>query len=67
MSGWAVIADRRVPGGFHVVPQRDLREHESGAGCWCGPQMDGHADGPVWVHYAADRRDEFENGTRKPS
>lgn len=53
------------PPDVHVVPTRDLREHEAARECWCHPVEDD--DEPnVWIHHAMDQREQYEQG-RKPS
>ena len=53
----AVVYDS---GERHVIPLDDLRPHDHMPDCWCGPRYD---DG-IWVHNAADRREEYERGRR---
>ena len=48
--------------GNHVCPINDLRPHRV-KNCWCGPEYD---DG-LTVHNSLDRREEYEDGQRKPS
>jgi hypothetical protein len=51
---------------IHVIPNDDLREHESSALCWCAPVRDD--DEPrVVVHNSMDGRERFETGERKPA
>ncbi len=62
---WAVVEN---PNAFetHVVPVKDLRPHTISTPCWCEPYQD--AEQPmVWIHNAADQREKFETGERKPS
>ena len=51
---------------WHVVPRGDVREHETSPDCWCMPDEDDEEPG-LWLHNAADDREAFEQGTRKPS
>ena len=51
---------------WHVVPRGDIREHETSPDCWCMPDEDDEEPG-LWLHNAADDREAFEQGTRKPS
>lgn len=57
-----------TPKGFmvtHVIPVGDTYDHEFSDQCWCQPELDDE----YWVatHHSADRREDFENGRRKPS
>lgn len=49
----------------HVYPINDLREHKLEEPCWCEPTYD--PDGEIVIHHAADEREKFETGERKPS
>lgn len=56
----------RPVGFYHVYPVNDLREHDIvGLTCWCRPEHDEELD--VVIHNAADGREAFETGERKPS
>lgn len=58
MTDWGVYEpDGDWP---HVIPAKDLRDHDVSSGCWCHPH---EADG-VWVHNSMDLREEFENGRK---
>lgn len=47
----------------HIFPLHDLRDHVvDGRPCWCAP--DETEDGIV--HNAADGREQYERGERKP-
>ena len=49
---------------IHVIPEDDLRGHETTPECWCKPTQDD--DEPnVWVHHSMDRREEYEEGRAK--
>jgi hypothetical protein len=50
----------------HVIPLNDLREHAENPYCWCKPErcLD---EERIIVHNAADGREKFETGERKPS
>jgi hypothetical protein len=49
----------------HLVPENDDREHlREGFKCWCKPE-DGNAHNE-YVHNAADGRERYEDGYRKP-
>lgn len=62
MSTWSFVIE---PGqGWHIVPNGDLREHDTGVVCWCRPVPT--EDGIV-VHTSMDGREAFEEGRRKPS
>jgi hypothetical protein len=64
---WKLVAFPSESGHFvqHVVPVDDLREHDLMPDCWCDPAVD-HIS-LVAVHNAADQREKFESGERKPS
>lgn len=48
-----------------VIPIGDLREHVTdGSECWCGTWID---EVGTIVHEAADQRQKYERGERKPS
>jgi hypothetical protein len=49
---------------YHVIPNNDLRDHESSKDCWCHPDEETETPG-LWVHHSMDRREEYEQG-RKP-
>jgi hypothetical protein len=49
---------------IHVIPINDLHEHDEHFGCWCRPYCD---DDNVIIHNAADGREQFETGERRPS
>ena len=51
---------------IHVEPVGDLREHEWSPDCWCRPTQDVEQPS-VWVHYALDGREAFEDGMREVS
>lgn len=48
----------------HVVPNDDLREHDSLPSCWCGPRevLEEGMEVPVYVHNSADGREFIEQG-----
>lgn len=62
-------------GPTHIVPVNDSREHELTKDCWCNPYMDEAClcgnelvtKGEIWIHNAADGREQFETGIRKVS
>jgi len=49
---------------IHVIPVEDTHTHEAGQWCWCAPTT--NEDGTI-VHNAADNREAFERGERKPT
>lgn len=65
MSGWAIVDN---PNTFeaHVVPVGDTRGHTISTPCWCVPCRDTEQP-TLWIHNAADQREKFETGERKPS
>lgn len=64
---WRFVGFPTESGHFaqHVVPVDDLREHDLMPDCWCEPTVDWISF--VAVHNAADQREKFERGERKPS
>lgn len=48
-----------LPGDLHVVPLLDLISHIDSCTCICKPVLD-EEDGRIWVHNAADSREQFE-------
>jgi len=63
MTQWAV--DPGHHGANQVYPLRDLKEHLLERPCWCNPSYDEEDD--ILIHNAADEREKFETGERKPS
>ena len=63
MTQWAV--DPGHHGAKQVYPLRDLKEHLLERPCWCNPSYDEEDD--ILIHNAADEREKFETGERKPS
>lgn len=49
----------------HIIPAEDLYEHELMPTCWCDPKID--PKDFLAIHNAADEREKFERGERKPS
>ena len=49
----------------HVVPVADLRPHETefALDCWCEPEVNDHG---IIIHHAADGREGYQSGQRKP-
>lgn len=60
----APLEGETPPGGWHVVPMNDLREHDPSPECWCRPDEDGEVPG-VWRHHAADGREAYEQGRKR--
>ena len=60
---WHVI--RLRTGVVHVVPDRDLRNHDPTGKCWCRPDIEDA--GRTIVHNSMDGRELFETGQRKAS
>lgn len=57
--GWMLISDP-----YEAMPIDDLFTHNVGLDCWCVPEE--NDDGTI-VHNAADQRELFATGKRKPS
>lgn len=51
-----------LPNGiYHVLPYRDLKEHEDGERCWCKPKVERYNNGnTLIVHNSADGREFYE-------
>lgn len=69
---WTIVpADTETQMTNHVVPIDDIREHEMHEGCWCDPVEEDDVDpsvlGTVILHNAADDREKYESGRRKPN
>lgn len=70
--GWALltpkdehIMDDEMHG--HLIPDQDLHQHELSEDCWCQPNEDYDITGDLtWSHHAADGREDYELGRRKP-
>lgn len=66
LHGWAC-----VPMGewLHVVPYEDTRLHylDPQGSCWCKPANTDENNPFMWIHQAADQRQEYELGKRKPN
>lgn len=50
---------------IHIIPLGDLREHELTTHCWCEPTRDDE-EPIILMHHAADGRERYEDGTRRP-
>lgn len=50
----------------HLVPCGDTRLHQLDPSCWCNPTEDDECP-DFWIHNAADQRELFEQGIRKPN
>lgn len=49
----------------HIIPIGDLKEHELTVHCWCCPTEDDE-EPSILLHHAADGRESYEDGTRRP-
>ncbi len=67
MTGWSMIVGENDKGFriVHVLPEDDMFDHETSSRCWCCPELD--EEHFVVTHHSADRREDFEQGLRKPS
>lgn len=56
ITGWegVIMADNYEQ---HICPMFDLRKHRYHRSCWCEPVISPESDELVWLHYAADGRD----------
>jgi hypothetical protein len=43
-----------------------LHEFNRDGDCWCCPELDYDSDETTYVHHAYDRREDYEEGWRKP-
>lgn len=53
---------------YHIAPIGDIYPHELNASgeCWCCPTLDYECFDPTYVHNSYDRREDYEEGWRKP-
>lgn len=54
---------------YHIAPKDDLYLHvfDAAGSCWCDPDIEIDADDDkVITHHAYDRREDYEDGLRKP-
>lgn len=54
---------------YHVTPQNDLYTHslDRNGDCWCCPDCDdSDPEGVTFTHNSYDRREDYEDGLRKP-
>lgn len=53
---------------YHVAPLHDLYLHEFNrdGDCWCCPELDYDSEEITYVHHTYDRREDYEEGWRKP-
>jgi nicotinamide mononucleotide adenylyltransferase len=58
---WLVVKYEKL---MHVIPENDTKEHLLDCKCWCCPVEEDEALN-VWVHYAADEREKYENKIKK--
>lgn len=56
--GWALMSEP-----MEILPFNDTHQHRGGLDCWCRPHLN---DDEVIVHNAADRREDYVEGRRKP-
>ncbi len=54
------LGKRRVSDDVHVLPVKDMREHEERRDCWCAPRLEFEANGCVVVHHSMDGRELVE-------
>ena len=59
MKGWTATK----AADYHVLPVRDLVEHEEFRQCWCHPRLEHGHGATVVIHNSADGREHFEPGT----
>ena len=60
---------RKLVPVYHVTPKNDMYQHKLDAtgSCWCCPDKDDDDPDEIFYHHHAyDRRDEYEEGLRKP-
>ena len=48
----------------HVIPEKDIREHECSEECWCSPLVDEEDGYIVYSHNSLDGREEYEYGRK---
>lgn len=62
--GWSVWPPRKPDDGFNVIPDDDIHMHVNGPTCWCKPEED-ETDANLWLHRAADGREEIYGGYKR--
>jgi hypothetical protein len=66
---WVVLSPHIEEGeelDGHILPFGDTRIHELHGDCWCEPVDDLSAPDFLWSHNAADGREAYQAGMRKP-
>lgn len=64
---WMLYYPQDGVGAQHIMPSGDLYEHQSTPECWCHPEEDlNEDDDVVFYHNAADNREEYQDGRRRP-
>lgn len=63
---WVLSTPIDAEGDHHVIPFGDLYEHKKSRNCWCQPEDDHEEDDYVFYHNAADNREDYQGGLRKP-
>ena len=68
---WAWVRPDEQDVNSHVVPVDDIRDHDLTEECWCTPHVEYDSDPvnihAVVIHVAADEREKYETGLRKPN
>lgn len=60
---------RKLKPVFHIAPKDDTYKHvyDATGECWCEPfKDDSDPDEVTFLHYAYDRREDYEDGIRQP-
>lgn len=60
-----VLGEHKVSIEMHVIPLRDLKEHEATDECWCKPDIILEPELlPRYVHNSLDKRELKEKGNK---
>jgi hypothetical protein len=53
---------------YHITPKDDTYKHKLDADgtCWCCPELDHDELDITYVHNSYDRREDYQDGLRKP-
>ncbi len=61
--GWRAFETTDSRSDAHWLPMGDIRKHVASKECWCEPREGWNCE---WFHNAADDRERYEEGFRKP-
>lgn len=65
-TSWLIDCETH-PRDIHVMPNDDYRPHVFERACWCRPRLDDlEGYGECVVHFAMDRREDYQDGRLRP-